>query len=172
VTDFITLLAGASSAVTYGIPLAIVGIVVALWVLARFDRSPPLLETVGPDRRWIKSSLDVVDDSARSSQYAPAIAFARQRVGNVLSRRYGISLNAPPFLWKYRNFLPKEATSLLQAGQRLDEAYSLGWRAETWSFPDFVTRRRRQVWRERSRRLFESVLSDLESLLPALEVGE
>jgi hypothetical protein len=157
-----TALLGASTTLTYGIPLVLIGIALLIWLFGRFPRDPPYLRTVKPDRDWIKSPTDIVDAATRSGKLAAAISIVRQRVEETLLSRYGISLHAPPLFWRRDTSLPPAAVALLEAGRELKQAYTLAWQAETTPEGSFLSSWLIPQWQRRARTLFDAALTRIE----------
>lgn len=170
-SDPVSWLASASSVLTYGLPVGILAVLIGAWLLGRIDHAPPLLESVGPDRSWVKGPIDVVDAAVRSDRYEPAIVLAQQRLDYALYAAYKVTLKAPPLFWKHRSSVPPTLVALLKTGEKLRRARYYAWRAEIAELPEFLVRWRKPVWQALVRGLFDSALSDLETLLPPLEAA-
>jgi len=162
------LLTGAGTILTYGVPLGLLAVLIALWIAGAFDRDPPVLATVPPDREWIKTPLDRVDEGLRAGRLVPAIAATRSRVELELTQRFDLSARVPPVLWSLRRSVPEGAAVLLAADRELRAAQLYAQRVESVVTEDFVTRWRGPVWQQRSRELFASAL---DRAAPWLEGG-
>lgn len=162
---------GISSAVLYGVPFVLFLVGLAVWLLRRTDRTPPWLRSVGPDRSWIKTALDVVDTGLRADRWVPAIEVTLARIDYALFQHHGIRADSPPILWRYRRRLPEEARTLLDADRRLRAAYFYASRTESDRPRDVIARWRRPVWRARVQSLVGAALTEIEPVLPALETA-
>jgi hypothetical protein len=165
-----TLLGGASSTVTYGVPLLILIVFIFIWLGGGFPRLPPALETVPPDRRWVKGPLDRVDEGLRTGAYSAAITFLRFRVENALSSDFQIALRRPLPLGTRREELPERARALLRAGRELITAEGYASVLERSGDPGILGRWRRPEWERRERALVAAALSELETALPPMGV--
>ncbi len=162
------LFANVNATWTYGVPFALLAAGAGLWFALGFDRSPPVLETVPPDRSWAKSPLDRVDVGLREGRLLPVIRGLRERISGALAERYQISARAPPMMWNSPGRLAAPAVALLKADRELRTAEVYAARVERPEGEDFVTRWRAPAWRETARARIQSALS---LALPALGLG-
>ena len=163
------LIDGLSSVVLYGVPLVLFLLGLVIWLLRRTDRTPPWLRSVGPDRSWIKTALDVVDVGLREDRWTPAIEVTLARTDYALFQHHGIHADAPPIFWRYRRSLPEEARALLAADRLLRAAHFYAVRTESDRPRDLIARWRGPVWRARVHSLLDAGLTEIEPLLPTLE---
>ncbi len=162
---------GLSSVVLYGVPLVLFLVGLVIWLLRRTDRTPPWLRSVGPDRSWIKTALDVVNGGLKEDRWTPAIEVTLARTDYALFQHHGIKADSPPIFWRYRRSLPEEARTLLAADRQLRAAYFYASRTESDRPLDLIARWRRPVWRARVHSLVDSVLTEIEPVLPKLEAA-
>jgi len=171
VTDPTSVVVGLFSNVAFGVPLLVLGVVALFWILARYGHAPPHFRPIGPDRSWTKGPFAYVEEGIAAGQIVPAVTYASYRVRMVLWKRFGVAaVPAGPF-WSVGSRLPPPALELIRTCRRLDSVYRLAWMAESTSRNDLISRWRRASWRTQSRLRFSEMLTELERLLPPLEVG-
>lgn len=71
----------------------------------------------------MKGPTYALDRAVRSGRFAGASGIAPARVDAALSRRFGLSLDPPPRLWRWRSSVPRFATALPEVGHGPGTAY-------------------------------------------------
>ncbi|HTT73612.1 MAG TPA: hypothetical protein VMG99_05630 [Thermoplasmata archaeon] len=156
-----SLLSDVTTAVTYGLPVALTAGLTAGWALARFARPPPVLETVPPDRRWVKGPIDALEASLRDGGIDPAITATIARVDELLAVPAGSTGTERTRRFSGDRPRSSDEASLLEIRRSLVTAHRLAARAEGASPDDPFASWRRDAWRARAR-------ADLDAALDAL----